>query len=141
MSNVDRISNEQLLEEVVSGYEFANKMCGIATLMQDVLAKTLIDNERNLTKKTGPYRPHEMYLLKSKLNGRHPGMSTEEIGFMQDSIDFYLESLEDSFPISEEHQPEEPTLDELQLVVLEQMLKQERFELMLGSTIPAKTPQ
>lgn len=141
MISVERISNETMLEEVVSGYEFANKMCGIATLMQDVLAKTLINNERNLTKKTGPYLSHEMYLLKSKLNARYPGMSTEEVCFMQDTIDSYLESLEDSFPTSDKNQHEEPSLDDLQSVVLDQMLRQERFELMLGSMIPATTPQ
>lgn len=140
MENEINVSKQHLLEQVIAGYDFANEMCGIATHMQDLIAQILIANDRAQTKKTGALRPHEMHILKSRLVRRYPDLTAEQISFMQDSIEFYLEGLEDKFPIRK-NEPEEPKLSDLQIVVLDQMLKQEMFESILGKSNAYQTRQ
>jgi len=82
MKNKTKVSRKLLLKEVKAGFEFANDITGIVTLMQDVLALTLIKNDRDRTKTSGAIKRSEMELLKKNLPINYPGMTESQVTHM-----------------------------------------------------------
>ena len=127
------ISKKRLLKEVKKGFEFANDVTRIATLMQDVLALTLIQHERVRTKKTGIVTHSEMESLKNSLPIHYKCMTESQLRHMSACIDLYLEDLQDKSTMYQENQVDEPTLDEWQMVIVNQMIRQDKFEFTLAN--------
>lgn len=140
MENTIGISKNRLLQEVKAGFEFAANATGIVTQIEDVLALSLITNERAKTKKTGALRPVEMSALKKSLHITYPGMSNSQLTMMKRSIDSYLEDLTDKHVYSEE-QLDELDLDVWPMAVFNQMYREEKFDLLLSASNATKTRQ
>lgn len=140
MENTIGISKNRLMKEIKAGFEFAANATGIVTQIEDVLALSLITNERSRTKKTGAFRPVEMTALKNSLHISYPDMSKSALNMMKRSIDSYLENLNDKHTYSEE-QLDELDLDVWPMAVFNQMYREEKFDLLLSTSNATKTRQ